>query len=87
MLIYICNTNKRVSSKLRKEKKLYNNLKPIRDKLGLTQNQVSDIAEITLRSYQNYEYSKRIPKVNIALDIAKALNTTVEELFSNDKLQ
>lgn len=66
---------------------MYNNLKLMRDRLGLTQNQVSDIAKITLRSYQNYEYSKRIPKVNVSLAIAKALNSTVEELFSNDKLR
>ncbi len=60
---------------------LNNRLKEKRDEQGLTQVQVSDKAKVTERGYQDYEYGKREPKVRTAIRIAKALNSTVEELF------
>lgn len=63
-----------------------NNLK-IRNKAGLTQMYLSSLININVRSYQSIELGKSLPRVDRALAIAKALNTTVEELFSNDKLR
>lgn len=52
-----------------------------REKAGLTQHQVAQAAKITDRGYQYYEANKRTPNVITAKLIAKALNSTVEELF------
>lgn len=58
-----------------------NNLKAIRKKRGFTQVQVADKAQLTERGYQYIESARRTPNVYLAIKIAKALNTTVEELF------
>lgn len=56
-------------------------LKKVRENSGLTQVQVADKAKVSLRAYQQYEYGKRIPRADVAKLIAKALNSSVEELF------
>ncbi len=56
-------------------------LKQIRDKKGLTQVEVAYKANIAVRTYQNYEAGERIPNVHTALNLAKVLNCSVEELF------
>lgn len=58
-----------------------NKLKKARIKLGLTQVQVAKKANITEVSYQRIEYGSQRPSLTTALLIAKALQTTVEELF------
>ena len=56
-------------------------LKTTRKKQGLTQIQVAEKANIATRQYQRYENGERMPKAKTAILIAKALNSTVEELF------
>lgn len=56
-------------------------LKRKRKKTGLTQAEVANKAKISLRAYQYYENGERAPDVLAAKLIAKALNSTVEELF------
>lgn len=56
-------------------------LRAARESFGMTQAQVAQKAAITERAYQNYEYNKREPNVQTALRIAKALGSTVEDLF------
>ncbi|MFG6378563.1 MAG: helix-turn-helix domain-containing protein [Lachnospiraceae bacterium] len=58
-----------------------NNLKTIRLEKGFTQVQVANKAHLSERGYQYIETGKRSPNVYLALEIAKALNVTVEELF------
>ena len=58
-----------------------NNLKQARAKAGLTQVQVATAAGISTRYYQNLEAGESAPTVAIALRIAKALETTVEQIF------
>lgn len=53
-----------------------------RKKAGLTQREVAKEAHITETGYQYYELGLREPKVGVAQLIAKALNSTVEKLFS-----
>ena len=52
-----------------------------RKKTGLTQVEVAKIAGITVVCYQRYEAGERIPRADIAILIAEALNSRVEELF------
>ena len=49
---------------------------------GKTQAQVAKEANINVQQYQNYEYGERRPRVDIAIRIAKALDSTVEKLFA-----
>ncbi len=56
-------------------------LKERREKTGLTQEQVAKKADISLRAYKMYESGERIPRVDTAKLIAKALKSTVERLF------
>lgn len=56
-------------------------LKRVRVQQGYTQKQVAHLACISERAYQSYELGIRKPSVDVAQRIAKALNSTVEELF------
>lgn len=56
-------------------------LKIKRKEKGLTQSEIAEKAKISILAYQRYEYGERVPNVYIAQLIAKALQTTVEELF------
>ena len=56
-------------------------LKTTRQKQGLTQVQVAKQAQISTRRYQDYEAGKDSKSIDTAKLIAKALNSTVEELF------
>ena len=56
-------------------------LRAAREKSGKTQAQVAREANIAERLYQDYEYGKREPGVRTAIRIARALGTTVEDLF------
>lgn len=56
-------------------------LKKQREAQGKTQKEVAELAGVSFRGYQNYELGIRKPSVDVAQRIAKALNSTVEELF------
>ena len=58
-------------------------LKFEREKKGLTQWDVAKHAGISIRSYQRYEAGNRVPDVYQGQLIAKALGTTVEELWGS----
>lgn len=56
-------------------------LKTTRQQKGLTQAEIAEKANITVTSYQRIEYGTQTPSLKTAKLIAKALNSTVEELF------
>lgn len=58
-----------------------NNLKLYRKKAHLSQAKVAEIVGINETHYQKIEYGLLNPSVEVALLLAKALHTTVEELF------
>lgn len=60
-----------------------NNLKKRREELSLTQKQVAELVGIHWQLYQKYEYGEKLPNVARAIQIARALDTKVEELFSD----
>jgi putative transcriptional regulator len=53
----------------------------IRKAVGLTQSKLAKEAETSVTQVQNIEYGDSAPNVYLARHIAKALNTTVEEIF------
>lgn len=56
-------------------------LRTARVKSGKTQAQVAKEAQIGERLYQEYEYDHRCPNARTAIRIARAVESTVEELF------
>ncbi len=60
---------------------MQNNIKSIRIKKGLTQSDMATATGITVRQYRRIEKGEQDPKTRTSILIAKALNTTVEELF------
>lgn len=56
-------------------------LRMAREQQGKTQQQIADVANISLKSYQRIEKGEQDPAVSVAILIAKALKSTVEKLF------
>ena len=61
--------------------KLLNNLEDLRKSSGLTQQEMSESAEVSRKSINAIENGIYVPSTVLALKIAKTLNCTVEELF------
>ena len=61
--------------------KLLNNLEELRKSSGLTQQELSESAEVSRKSLNAIENGIYIPSTVLALKIAKTLNCNVEELF------
>ncbi|MGB0341817.1 MAG: helix-turn-helix transcriptional regulator [Parvibaculales bacterium] len=62
-------------------KKLRNNLEARRKAAGLTQQQLSEQAEVSRKSINAIENGIYVPSTVLALKIARTLGCAVEELF------
>ena len=60
-------------------------LKQRRQELKLTQKQVAERANLAESVYQRYERGDTMPLIGMAIRIAKALETTVEELYIDNE--
>lgn len=60
-----------------------NKLRERREALQMTQKQVAAKIGILWQTYQRYESGNVLPNVLTALDIAEALQTTVEALYKD----
>lgn len=61
---------------------LNNHLKNVRKKNGLTQAEIASKSNISTRHYQSIEADECVPNVYTAILIARAVNTTVEDIFN-----
>ena len=61
--------------------KLLNNLEELRKAAGLTQQELSDSAEVSRKSINAIENGIYVPSTVLALKIAKTLKCSVENLF------
>ena len=71
-------------------KKLLNNLEELRKSAGLTQQELSESAEVSRKSINAIENGVYVPSTVLSLKIARTLNCSVEDLFQlpqtkNDK--
>ena len=57
-------------------------LQAIRELAGKTQAQAAADLNMSIRSYQNYEYGMSAQTIKTAIRIAKNFHTTVEKLWS-----
>jgi putative transcriptional regulator len=62
-------------------KKLLNNLKELRRSAGLTQQELSESAEVSRKSINAIENGIYVPSTVLALKIAMTLDCKVEDLF------
>ena len=62
-------------------KKLLNNLEALRKSAGLTQQELSVVAEVSRKSINAIENGIYIPSTVLALKIAKTIKCNVEDLF------
>ena len=62
-------------------KKLLNNLEELRKSTGLTQQELSESAEVSRKSINAIENGIYVPSTVLSLKIAKTLNCYVEDLF------
>ena len=62
-------------------KKLLNNLEELRKSAGLTQQELSESAEVSRKSINAIENGIYVPSTVLSLKIAKTLNCSVEDLF------
>ncbi|MGB0474041.1 MAG: helix-turn-helix transcriptional regulator [Porticoccaceae bacterium] len=65
--------------------KLQNNLQQMRKSRGLTQQQLSESADVSRKSINAVENGIYIPSTVLALKIARTLDCSVEELFELPK--
>ncbi len=56
------------------------NVKKLRKNAALTQTELADKVKISQPTLAQYERGIRLPTIIVAVDLAKALNTTCEEL-------
>ena len=61
--------------------KLLNNLEELRKSCGLTQQELSESAEVSRKSINAIENGIYVPSTVLALKIAKTLDCSVEEIF------
>ena len=65
----------------RNHQKLKNRLEKLRRKAGLTQQELSEKAEVSRKSINAIENGVYVPSTVLALKIAKTLKCKVEDLF------
>jgi len=63
---------------------LAENIKAKREEKGLNQSELAGIVGVTRNQISDYESGERVPRFYVGLAIAKALDTTVEELATAD---
>jgi putative transcriptional regulator len=64
------------------DQRLRNTIKLQRSKLALTQEQLADRVKVSRKTVNTIENGKFIPSTVLALQLAHALDVTVEELFA-----
>ena len=69
----------------RSHKKLLNNLEELRKSAGLTQQELSESAEVSRKSISAIENGIYVPSTVLALKISKTLECTVEDIFKLPK--
>ncbi len=64
-------------------KKLLNNLKQLRKNANLTQQELSEAAEVSRKSINAIENGIYVPSTVLALKIARTIKCSVEDLFQS----
>lgn len=65
---------------------MISNVELQRKRIGYTQEQLAELIGVSRRTLSSIEKAASVPSVDIALNLASALNSTVEELFIINKI-
>jgi transcriptional regulator with XRE-family HTH domain len=60
--------------------KLSSNLQQFRKTFKITQKQAADAANVSERIYQNYEYGKVIPSIEVIYNLAEHFDVSIDYL-------
>lgn len=69
------------------KKELGEKIKRIRKQRGLTQEELSEMIDISSRNLSNIELGINFPKAETLEKIVSALNTSTEEIFANNHIK
>ena len=64
---------------------LYNRLKEYRAKIKVNQTEMGNLVGVSRQTISQIERGDYSPSVTLALKIAKVLNVSVEDIFSNEE--
>ena len=62
-----------------------NNIKELRKAMKISQQDLADRCNVTRQTINAIEKEKYVPSLQLACDLAKNLNTTVDKLFISDE--
>lgn len=62
-----------------------NRIKELRTRLGMTQDELSSLANVRRETIVFLEQNKYNPSLKLAHDVAKALGSTIDEIFIFEK--
>lgn len=60
-------------------------LQAARENAGLTQKQVAEKLNLSEQAYQRYEYGTHEPRARMAVRVARAVNSTVETIWGDER--
>jgi len=63
------------------------NLKRLREKNRLTQENIAKFAGLTVRAYREIEEERYIPTINVLVRLAKALRCRLDEIVPLDEVE
>lgn len=63
---------------------LENRIKEFREKKGISQGQLADLCGVSRQTINAIENNKYDPSLQLAFDLAKTLNITVDHLFLSE---
>lgn len=69
------------------EYKVRNNIRTVREELGLTQANVAEMLHITRQSFALIENERQIPSILTCWLIARVLNTDIQKLFYFEEIE
>lgn len=61
------------------------NLKAFREGKSLSQAELAEMTDVSQPMIAQYEKGKKVPSIFVGVDLARVLNTTVEELVNGKK--
>jgi len=62
-----------------------NNIRALRKSMGLRQEDIASRLDVTRQTINAIENNKYNPSLELAMNLARLLNTTIEELFTMEK--
>lgn len=73
--------------KMIRKKKEFTTLKTLRLKKGISQQDLATYVHISLRTYQAYERGEKLPRIDVAIRLARLLGQSVEFIWNGQGIR